>query len=132
MAETEDIKFYHFDKKTICVITSLTTGLQFYGEANWDESVPYDERTGDMIAETRAHINVFRTLREQARAVEDTLRIMDTDLRQSKNYNPKSKEAKAIRRQLYETREVRKEFTEAIQDLKIGLNTYLSVKYKQS
>lgn len=129
MAKREDVKFYHINgETTICIITDKVSGMQFFGEAKWDHTGEYNERTGDFLAEQRAIINMFRYVREQARAIEKSYKITYADISQIKDFNPKSKEAKAIRRNIYECKQVRKELNNIITETKESLKYYIATR----
>jgi hypothetical protein len=123
-------EFYHFDKKTICILTDTNTGEKFYGEANWDGTGEYNERVGEGIAEIRARINGLRTIREANRAAAKTLERALIDMKQSKKYNPKSYEAKWLRRLIWEDNEAVKVINDHIKTEKNSLKYYISVRCK--
>lgn len=126
----DNTQFYHFDNKTLCIITSRATGQKFIGEANWDGTGEFNEKIGEEIASRRAYIEILRYLRESSRETEFIMNILLTDMKQSKKYNAKSYEAKNLRRALWEAAVARKTFNEMIQEEKRALQFYIKVKCK--
>lgn len=126
----DDIIFYHYDNKTICVLTDIDTGEKFYGEANWDGTGEKNDIIGEFIAEHRALINSCRTYREAHKMQVHILERALTDMKQSKKYNPKSYEAKWIRRLIWEHQCCVKQFNVIIKDEKNCIKRYIAVRCK--
>lgn len=98
---------YNFEYDTETgVTTCFITDKQGRVYTGWAMCHPDDkdmmaEYTGKSIAEARATINMLRSIRDNDIAPQaKALRMLQTNMKQSKNYNPKSYEAKMLRRAL--------------------------------
>jgi hypothetical protein len=78
----------------------------------------------------RAETEMYRYLRESARDEENRLRILITDMEQSKKYNPKSYEAKSIKREYWDAKMARKEFNTMVQNMRNAIRHYIEVRCK--
>lgn len=126
----DNYQFYHFDNKTICIITDINTGEKFVGEANWDGTGTYNQAVGESIAQKRAIINSLRTYRESARLQYKNLQIMLTDMAQRKNYDPKSYEVKQIKKLMWDQKATVDELNSFIRQDKKALHYYIGVRCK--
>lgn len=127
----DNINFYYTnDNTTICVLTHPDSGQKFVGIAKCNPGDTYNQRIGEQIAEKRAETEMYRHLREAARIEEHNLRIAITDMEQSKKYNPKSYEAKNIRKAYWEAKTARKEFNALVQTMKDAIKKYITVRCK--
>lgn len=123
-------KFYYTENIVICIVTDPTSGQKFVGEAKCHPNDSYNKRIGEQIAEMRAETEIYRFLRETARIEENNLRIAIIDMEQSKKYDPKSYEAKNIRKAYWEAKTARKEFNTLVQTMKDSIKKYITVRCK--
>ena len=130
MTKFNTTKFYYTENSVICIVTDPTSGQKFIGEAKCHPNDSYNKRIGEQIAEMRAETEIYRFLREAARVEENHFRITITDMKQSKKYNPKSYEAKNIRRAYWEAKTARKEFNTMVQAMKSNIKKYIAVRCK--
>jgi len=127
----ENINFYYTnDNTTICVLTHPDSGQKFVGIAKCNPGDSYNQRIGEQIAEMRAETEIYRYLRESYREEENRLKILITDMEQSKKYNPKSYEAKSIKRQYWNAKSSRIDFDIMIKHMKDTINSYIAVRCK--
>ena len=127
----KNIEYEYDNGKSVCQINYK--GMNFVGEAfcHPDDNDFASERTGLFIAECRAVIKVLKFQRDfEIKPVLATLTHLYSNMKTSKNYNPKSYEAKMLRSQI---RHWEKELAAANFELAIerkNLKVYITEKDK--
>lgn len=128
-------RYYYYDpetKQSGCRIAD-TNGKQYIGVARCHpEDEPYaNEYIGLTIAEARAEIHALRNFRDnELIPVVKTLTHLQTNMKTSKFYNPKSYEARMLRRQLKIKENELIAIKEEIINLQTFINNYIAEKDK--
>ena len=104
MSYKETYKWDPETGKAVAIITDTKTNNTFIGHAicHPDDREYMSEYTGIDIADMRARLNILRNIRDTE--IKPQLKVVKhlyCNMKTSKLYNPKSYEAKIIRRQYY-------------------------------
>lgn len=107
-------------------------GKTFIGRANClDQDMDFwSENVGCFIAEMKAKIKMMRYMRSKTRKELKVLVDFQKRLECCKNYNPKSFEAKRLRKEIYYYQTEIETITNAIQDTESYLKEYIEGKEK--
>lgn len=124
MSYKETYKWDPETGKAMAILTDTNTGKTFLGEAicHPDDKEYMSEYTGIDIADMRARLNILRDIRDSD--IKPQLKVVKhlyCNMKTSKLYNPKSYEAKIVRRQYYFLQKDLK----TIQDLINEYKTYI-------
>ena len=126
----DNIIFTNKDNYTKCEIKDPKYGRTYIGEAHCH---PEDESyrstiTGSTIAEMRARVELLKTCRNDIRVELEGLEHLYNSMSSSKKFNPKSYEAKRIRRRMYILRRELNETKEIISKDKESIKEYIKGK----
>lgn len=124
-------KLYNWDAENgVATCDIIVNNQNFHGEAHCHtEDRDYgNERTGYMIAETRAAINYLYHLRNERRIILKAFKHLYKCLSTSKHFNRDSYEAKMIYRQIKIHQAEMQGLKLQINNLKDDLRTYINLK----
>lgn len=124
---------YAFDKEsgvTTCEICNKTTGDLWVGAAicHSDDNDMMSEKTGKEIAFRRAEIAALQWQKQQLKVELKSLKQLYYSMDRSKKFNPKSYEARMLRRQISQREDDIAGFTEIIEIKKLDLKDFIDSK----
>lgn len=130
----KDTTIFDYDEETgssYCVIPY--DGRTFAGVAycHPDDVDFKSERVGMSIAEARAQIDILRYIRDcKIKPALKTLRMLYSDISNSKYHNPKSRETKMLQRRIHELEKELATTNNEIADIRKFVKDYIDGKEK--
>lgn len=125
---------YSFDSNigvSICTLYDTKFTSQGIAICHDDDKAFMSERTGLQIAEARAEINMLKMIRDyELTPALIALQHLQTNMTTSKHYNPKSYEARMLRRQVNIKQNEIKAVQQEIKVIEEFLENYITSKNK--
>lgn len=130
MLKNESVK-YEWDPDAGRAMCIINDGKRTYVGAAWCDPQDLDmmsEKTGCFIAETRALINYWKTLRNEQRIILKAYKDIYNSISQSNKYNPNSYEAKQLNKYIWLTEQDLNFYRNEIKALNQTLTKFIADK----